>query len=85
MGRIYRLWKRVIAGDAPGHAHRQLRKRLININNTLVIIIIYYVVLTPLSVILKLCGKRFLRLRSSPQTTSYWKQKKKVLHYGRLY
>ena len=50
----------------------------------ILILIIYYIFITPISLILKIVGKSFLKLEFSNQK-SYWKSKKQKKNYKRLY
>ena len=63
---------------------RHLKRIKRTINNLVITSLLYFLVLTPIAVILKLLGRPFLQLKLSKQH-SYWKAKKNNTNYEELY
>ena len=43
-----------------------------------ILIILYYIILTPLALLLKITGKDFLKLKREKDITSYWEKRNKI-------
>lgn len=61
-----------------------LNNGILTINNIFFMSLHYYLVLTPISFLLKLCGKTFLELKPSKKR-SYWKKYKEKTNYKEMY
>ena len=76
--KIKKLWK----GEVYSYNYRIFRKIVIKSINLFWIKVYYYFILTPISLILKLAGHKFLDLKPAK---SYWVMKKKNIDYHKLY
>lgn len=74
MNGLIKKWNHFKEGRVYTYKLIRFRDKLIKINNHIVLIVFYFLVLTPISVFLRLSGKSFLRLK--PIQKSYWKNHK---------
>ena len=80
-------WNRLgkfLRGDSPSYAHRQLREKGVVAYNTILMALFYYIVLTPLSLVLRLFYAPFLRMKTTKQR-SYWRTKRASSDHERMY
>ncbi len=66
---------------SPYH-RRILKRKVIVLNNLLLISLLYFLILTPISLILKLFGKSFLEINQNK--VSYWVAKKNKIDYKKI-
>jgi len=76
--KIKKLWK----GEVYSYNYRIFRKIVIKSINSFWIKVYYYFILTPISLILRLSGHKFLNLKPAK---SYWTSKKKNIDYQKLF
>ena len=76
--KIKKLWK----GEVYSYNYRIFRKRIIRAINQFWMRVYYYLILTPISLILRLSGHNFLNIK---QAKSYWVSRKKNIDYQKLY
>lgn len=68
------LVRRLVNGENSSYSQQLFRKKLTYSYNYLISFLFYYLILTLISLILRLSGRHFLALNSSKKT--YWKRKK---------
>ena len=76
--KIKKLWK----GEVYSYNYRNFRKRIIQLINYFWMRVYYYLILTPISLILRLSGHYFLNIKPAK---SYWVSRKKNIDYHKLY
>ena len=76
--KIKKLWK----GEVYSYNYRIFRKRIIRAINQFWMRVYYYLILTPISLLLRLSGHNFLNIK---QAKSYWVSRKKNIDYQKLY
>ncbi len=72
---MLRKIQKVLKGELEVHWQRNLWKKTVNGYNCLLLFVLYYVILTPIAVSLRLAGLTFLPVKET-RSSSYWKQKK---------
>lgn len=77
-------WKKFWKGKSPIHHHQSFFNFFNNFYNQAILFVSYYFILTPVSLLFKLSGKSFLKLKLNNNKT-YWQSKKNKINYEKLY